>query len=38
MAAHKMLTLEIAFVPEYQKQTMQQEHLRSMRKLAEGWV
>jgi radical SAM PhpK family P-methyltransferase len=37
-AAHKMLTLEIAFVPEYQKHTMQQEHLRSMRKMAEHWI
>lgn len=36
-SAHQMLTLEIASVPEQQKQVMQQEYLQQMVKAAKSW-
>ncbi len=36
-SAHQMLTLEIASVPDQQKQVMQQEYLQQMVKAAKSW-
>ena len=35
--AQKLLTMEIAYVPEHEKTTLQQEYLLSMVRLAKGW-
>jgi radical SAM PhpK family P-methyltransferase len=35
--AHKLLAMEIAYVPEHEKSTMQQEYLLSLVRLAKDW-
>jgi radical SAM PhpK family P-methyltransferase len=36
--AHKLLAMEIAYVPEPEKSTLQQEHLLTMVRQAKGWL